>query len=325
MKLATLNNNTRDGKLIVVDRQIKRYLPAPAPYPTMQSALDDWQNASSQLTSLYNQLQDNDQTGENLNLKKLCAPLPRAYQWLDGSAYLNHVELVRKARGAQMPPEFLTDPLMYQGGSDTMLAWHDDIAVTSESYGIDCEAEVVVITDDVAKGCDHANASEHIKLISIVNDISLRGLTAAELAKGFGFMQSKPPTAFAPVFVTPDELGDDWQNHKLHLAMRTSINDKWFGHPDCATDMQFDFAEIVAHAAATRPLGAGTIIGSGTISNRDSSNGFSCIAEVRMIETIAQGKPSTPFLSFGDVVKIEVLDSHNQSMFGAIHQHVVQA
>ena len=323
MKLATLNNTCRDGQLIVVCRRLQRYLPAP--YATMQSALDDWQQAEAPLAALYQQLQDDPQAGEGLDLKTLRAPLPRAYQWLDGSAYLNHVELVRKARGAEMPPEFLTDPLMYQGGSDTMLAWHEDIAAADESYGIDCEAEVVVITDDVPKKCDRTAAAGHIKLIGIVNDISLRGLIPAELAKGFGFMKSKPPTAFAPVFVTPDELDDDWRDNKLQLAMRTDINGKWFGHPDCATDMQFNFADLLVHAATTRPLGAGTIIGSGTISNRDASNGFSCIAEVRMIETIAEGKPRTPFLRFGDVVKIEVLTHDKQSVFGAIQQRVVQA
>ncbi|MCH9705704.1 MAG: fumarylacetoacetate hydrolase family protein [Proteobacteria bacterium] len=322
MKLATQNNGTRDGQLIVVNRQLTRYLPAP--YPTLQSALDDWQQATGPLQACYAQLSD-DSAGQVLDLKQLLAPLPRAYQWLDGSAYLNHVELVRKARGAEMPLEFLNDPLMYQGGSDTMLAWHDDIAFATEEIGIDCEAEVVVVTDDVAKSCDSTHAGKHIQLIGIVNDISLRNLIPAELAKGFGFLQSKPPTAFAPVLVTPDELTEYWHDDKLHLAMNTSINGKWFGSPNCGSDMQFNFATLIAHAATTRPLAAGTIIGSGTISNKDRTKGFSCIAELRMIETIEQGKPTSNFLRFGDTVKIEIVDKQNQSIFGAIEQQVIKA
>ncbi len=324
MKLATLNNGTRDGQLIVVSRDLTRFVIAPSGYPTMQSALDDWQNAHVALVEIYQQIQNNDSVGNTLSLKTLMAPLPRAYQWLDGSAYLNHVELVRKARGAEMPPSLLVSPLMYQGGSDTMLGCRDDIAVADESFGIDLEAEIAVITDDLPAGCDTNDASKHIILLSMLNDVSLRNLIPTELAKGFGFMQGKPPTAFASVFVTPDELGDAWRDCKVYLPLHTWINDEWFGSPECGEDMQFNFNQLVAHAAKTRPLGAGTIIGSGTISNRDARHGFCCLAEIRMIETINDGKPQTPFLRFGDRIKIDMVDTSGQSIFGTIEQTVVR-
>lgn len=323
MKVATLNNGTRDGRLILVSPD-NRYVQACEQWPTLQLALENWQQAETELMQAYDLLLAKN-SGHALDFSQLMAPLPRAYQWLDGSAYLNHVELVRKARGAQMPPEFLGDPLMYQGGSDTLLGCRDNIAAASEDYGIDLEAEVCVITDDTPAACSPEEAGKHIKLIGILNDISLRNLIPAELAKGFGFMQSKPPTAFSAVFVTPDVLDGHWQDYKVHLPLRTWINDQWFGHPDCGVDMQFNFAQLVAHAAKTRPLKAGTIIGSGTVSNKDATKGFCCLAEIRMIETIAKGQPTTPFLKFGDTVKVDMLDQSGASVFGSIEQQVVQA
>jgi len=324
MKLATRKTDHRDGRLIVVNRAIERYVDAPSEWPTMQAALDDWARARDELNAVYDALQAGEIEGRAVDMHRLAAPLPRAHQWLDGSAYLNHVELVRKARGAEMPAAFLTDPLMYQGGSDTMLGWCDAIEARSESDGIDLEAEVCVVTDDVPAGCAPGDAARHIQLISIVNDISLRNLIPAELGKGFGFVQGKPPSAFAPVFATPDELGDAWRDSKVHLPLRAWVNDAPLGAPECGVDMQFDFAQLIAHAAATRPLGAGSIIGSGTISNRDASRGFCCLAEARMIETIAHGKPRTAFLKFGDRVKIDMTDANGETLFGRIEQTVMR-
>ena len=320
MKLATLNNGTRDGRLILVSPD-DHYIECEQ-WPTLQLALDNWQQAEAELLQTYDLLRANS-SDQVLNFSQLMAPLPRAYQWLDGSAYLNHVELVRKARGVTMPPEFLVDPLMYQGGSDTLLGCRDNITAASEDHGIDLEAEVCVITDDTPAACSLKEAGEHIKLIGILNDISLRNLIPAELAKGFGFIQGKPPTAFSPVFVTPDALNNHWQDCKVHLPLRVWINNQWFGHPNCGVDMQFNFAQLVAHAAKTRPLKAGTIIGSGTISNKDATKGFCCLAEIRMIETIAEGKPTTSFLKFGDTVKIDMLDQSGTSVFGSIEQQVM--
>jgi len=260
--------------------------------------------------------------GDALDLQRVAAPLPRAYQWLDGSAYLNHVELVRKARGAEMPASFLTDPLMYQGGADVMLGCRDAIVAGSEEHGIDLEAEVCVVTDDVPAACSPADAARRIQLIGIVNDISLRNLIPAELAKGFGFVHGKPPTAFAPAWATPDELGDAWRDAKVHLPLRAWVNEQPLGAPECGIDMQFDFAQLIAHAAKTRPLGAGTIIGSGTISNRDPARGFCCLAEARMLETIEHGRPRTAFLKFGDRVKIDMTCADGASIFGSIEQTV---
>lgn len=251
------------------------------------------------------------------------APLPRAYQWADGSAYVNHVELVRKARGAEMPPEFWTDPLMYQGGSDDLAGPHDPIVCRSEAFGIDFEAEVAVITGDVPMGADPAAAGEAIRLIVLANDVSLRNLIPAELAKGFGFFQSKPATAFSPVAVTPDELGDAWRERKVHLPMTVHWNNRKVGQPDCGTDMVFDFGQLIAHICKTRNVRAGSIVGSGTISNVDRSKGYCCIAEKRMLETIEAGAPTTEFMRYGDTVKIEMFDANGVSIFGAIDQEVI--
>ena len=253
------------------------------------------------------------------------SPLPRAYHWVDGSAYVNHVELVRKARGAEMPESFWHDPLVYQGGSDDFLGPRDDIPVPSEEYGIDMEAETAIITDDVPMSCSSENAGQHIKLIMIVNDVSLRNLIPAELGKGFGFYQSKPSTAFSPVAVTPDELGAAFVDGTVNLPLITTLNGQIFGQPECGVDMTFNFDQLIAHVTKTRRLGAGTIVGSGTVSNYDRSKGSSCIAEVRMLETIESGKPSTPFMSFGDTVRIEMLDQDGKSIFGAIEQKVVKS
>jgi fumarylacetoacetate (FAA) hydrolase len=260
-----------------------------------------------------------------LDHERLAAPLPRAFQFADGSAYLNHVELVRRARGAEMPASFRTDPLMYQAVSDRFLAPTDPIRVASEDYGIDLEAEVAVVTDDVPMGISPAEAKRHVALALLVNDVSLRNLIPAELAKGFGFFHGKPPSALSPLAVTPDELGAAWDGERLALELRSSINGRLLGHPNAAVDMHFSFADLVAHAAKTRPLGAGTIVGGGTVSNVDRSAGSSCLAEVRTIETIEAGAPKTPFLRFGDVVRIEMLDADGRSIFGAIEQRVEKA
>lgn len=323
MKLATLKTNTRDGKLIVVNRELTRATSAAAIAPTMQSALDNWADISPQLTQLYAQLNAGS-CKETFAFDPLhvTSPLPRAYQWADGSAYVNHVELVRKARGAEMPANFWTDPLMYQGGSDSFLAPTDDILVADIAWGVDFEAEVAVITDDVPMGT--SSTAANIKLLMLVNDVSLRNLIPDELAKGFGFFHSKPSTAFSPVAVTPDELGDSWHDTKVNLPLHTYLNGKLFGQPNAGQDMTFNFATLIAHAAKTRTLTAGTIIGSGTVSNVDRSNGSACIAERRMLETIADGKATTNFMQYGDKVKIEMLDRDKLSIFGAIEQVVKQ-
>ncbi|MCF1440084.1 MAG: fumarylacetoacetate hydrolase family protein, partial [Shewanella sp.] len=256
--------------------------------------------------------------------RQCLSPLPRAFQWADGSAYVNHVELVRKARGADMPASFWTDPLVYQGGSDSFIAPRADIPLASEQWGIDFESEIAVITDDVPMGVSAADAASHIRLLMLVNDVSLRNLIPGELAKGFGFFQSKPSSSFSPVAVTPDELGDKWQDTKVHLPLVTHLNDELFGQPNAGVDMTFNFAELVSHVAKTRPLGTGAIIGSGTISNYDRSAGSSCLAEKRMLEVIADGKPSTPFMGFGDKVRIEMFDDEGNNIFGTIDQQVVE-
>ncbi len=335
MKLATYKNGTRDGELVVVSRDLKKCVKATAIAPTLQSALDNWNNTSSQLEVLYQSLNSGDLTDSFDFEEPACAsPLPRAYQWADGSAYVNHVELVRKARGAELPDSFWTDPLMYQGGSDSFIGPREDIPLGSESWGIDFEAEIAVITDDMPMGTPPEKAAGHIKLLMLVNDVSLRGLIPAELAKGFGFFQSKPSSAFSPVAITPDELGEAWKDGKVHLPLLSTLNGKLFGKPEAGEDMTFDFPTIVAHAAKTRPLGSGTIVGSGTVSNKldggpgkhvnDGGVGYSCIAEVRMIETINSGSPQTPFMKFGDTISIEMLDKEGQSIFGKIDQKVVE-
>lgn len=325
MKLATLKNNSRDGQLVVVSRDLTTAVQVPEIATTLQIALDNWQKISPKLATVYQALNAGDVENSTAFDQAQCeSPLPRAYQWADGSAYVNHVELVRKARNAQMPETFWTDPLMYQGGSDSFIGPRDDIIVASEDYGIDFESEVAVITDDVPMAATTESAASHIKLLMLVNDVSLRNLIPGELAKGFGFFGSKPSSAFSPVAVTPDELGDAWNDSKVHLPLTTHLNNELFGQPDCGVDMTFDFSTIVAHAAKTRSLGAGCIVGSGTISNYDRSAGSSCLAEKRMLEIIADGKPSTSFMQFGDTVRIEMFDKNGNSIFGAIDQAVVE-
>ncbi|KUJ82987.1 FAA hydrolase family protein [Microbulbifer flavimaris] len=332
MKLASLNSG-RDGQLVVVSDDLTRMASAADIAPTLQSALDNWDTVSGKLEKLHAQLESGDVQGEAFDQAQCHSPLPRAYHWADGSAYVNHVELVRKARNAEMPESFWTDPLMYQGGSDTFLAPREPVKMPqSEGFGIDFEAEIAVITDDVPMGVSPEEALKHIKLIMLVNDVSLRGLIPGELAKGFGFYQSKPSSAFSPVCVTPEQLGAKWQEGKLHLPLTSELNGKVFGKPNAGVDMTFHFGQLVAHAARTRPLGAGTIIGSGTVSNKldggpgkpveEGGVGYSCIAEIRMIETIQNGKPSTAFMDFGDRIAIEMYDDEGKSIFGRIEQVV---
>ena len=323
MKLGSLKEGGRDGTLIVVSRDLSRGVRATGIAPTLQRALEDWSHLAPRLNALSESLNDGSADGSfDLDMAALAAPLPRAYEFVDGSAYLPHVERVRRARNAEVPESFYSDPLMYQATSAGFYGPRDAVKVVSEDYGIDLEAEIVVVTDDVPMAVDAANAADHIQLIGLVNDVSLRNLIPAELAKGFGFLQSKPRSALSPVFVTPDELGEAWRDNKLHLPLLTHINGQWFGAPEAGEDMQFDFAQLVAHAAKTRPLGAGTIVGSGTIANQDTSRGASCFAEQRVVETLRDGKPSTPFMSFGDVVRIEMLDREGNSIFGAIEQRI---
>jgi fumarylacetoacetate (FAA) hydrolase len=329
MKLASMKHG-RDGRLVVVSRDLERFLPADDVARTLQAALDDWQSARPALKKIAAKLDAGE--GSPFDESACSSPLPRAYQWADGSAYVNHVELVRKARGAEMPATFWTDPLMYQGGSDTFLGPRDEIPMADEAWGIDFEAEVVVVTDDVPMGVSAADAVNHIQLIMLVNDVSLRNLIPGELAKGFGFFQSKPSSAFSPVAITPDELGDAWKDAKVHLPLLSTLNGELFGKPHAGVDMTFNFGQLIAHAAKTRPLGAGALIGSGTVSNKldggpgkhisDGGVGYSCIAEVRTIETINDGKPSTSFMHFGDRIRIEMHDADGRSIFGAIEQSV---
>jgi fumarylacetoacetate (FAA) hydrolase len=323
MKLATLNDGSRDGQLAVVSRDLKTAHIADGIAPTLQAALDDWSFIAPQLRELYQQLNDG-QTRRHFDFDpaRCMAPLPRAFQWADGSAYVNHVELVRKARGATMPESFWEDPLMYQGGSDDFLGPMDDIVLAHEEWGIDFEAEVAVITDDVPMGATPDDAYMRIRLLTLANDVSLRNLIPEELAKGFGFVQSKPATSFAPVAVTPDELGDAWREAKVHRPLRSTWNGRLVGQPDAGTDMVFNFAQLVAHLCKTRNVRAGSIIGSGTVSNKDTTRGYSCIAEQRCIEMIEHGEAVTPFMRFGDTIRIEMLDAAGKSIFGAIEQTV---
>ncbi|MDE1152652.1 MAG: fumarylacetoacetate hydrolase family protein [Micavibrio sp.] len=324
MKLASLKHG-RDGTLVIVSNNLSSYVAATGIAPTLQAALDDWATVKPKLEKLAADLNAGKAANASPFMPGLFAsPLPRAYQWADGSAYVNHVELVRKARGAEMPESFWTDPLMYQGGSDTFLSPTDDIVFADESWGIDFEGEVAVITDDVPMGTPAAAAGKHIKLIMLVNDVTLRAVAQPELAKGFGFYQSKPSSAFSPVTVTPEELGDAWKDNKVHLPLHAVWNGKTFGQPHAGTDMVFDFAQLIAHAAKTRPLCAGTIIGSGTISNKDRSKGHVCIVEKRMLEKVEGGESKTPFMKFGDTIRIEMLDAAGQSVFGAIEQKVAK-
>ena len=324
MKLASLKGG-RDGRLVVVSRDLTRAIAASGIAPTLQAALDDWTRARPALESLAQSLESGRAGGIAFDATDALSPLPRAYHWVDGSAYVNHVELVRKARGAKMPESFWTDPLVYQGGSDDFLAPTGDAPFASENWGIDLEGEVAVITDDVPMGTTAAAARERIQLVMLVNDWSLRNLIPAELEKGFGFYQSKPATAFSPVAVTPDELGDAWRDARVHLPLVVQLNGGPFGHPNAGVDMTFDFGQLIAHATRTRRLGPGSIVGSGTVSNIDRSSGSTCLAERRMLETLDLGKPMTPFLSFGDRVRIEMFDAAGRSIFGAIDQRVVKA
>jgi fumarylacetoacetate (FAA) hydrolase len=332
MKLATLKNSTRDGRLVVVSRDLTRCSEVGHIARTLQDALDDWEHVAPRLERVAEGLETGAQPTARFHEHDAASPLPRAYQWADGSAYVNHVELVRKARNADMPESFWTDPLMYQGGSDSFLGPRDPILAADEAWGIDMEAEIAVIVDDVPMGASVEEARAAIRLVMLVNDVSLRGLIPAELAKGFGFFQSKPSSTFSPVAVTPDELGDAWKDGKLHLPLLVSLNGKAFGRANAGVDMTFDFGQLVAHAAKTRPLVAGTIIGSGTVSNKldggpgkpvsEGGAGYSCIAEIRTIETIATGAAKTPFMKFGDTVRIEMKDKTGHTIFGAIEQTV---
>jgi fumarylacetoacetate (FAA) hydrolase len=332
MKLASLKSG-RDGRLVVVSRDLRFYLDAASVAPTLQAALDDWGRCEPELRTLAQHVEIDTVGRERFHEREAAAPLPRAYQWADGSAYVNHVALVRQARGAEMPESFWTDPLMYQGGSDELLAPRDPIPLADEAWGCDLEAEVVVVTGDVRRGTSAQDALGLIRLVGLVNDVSLRNLIPAELAKGFGFLQSKPACALSPVLVTPDELGEAWRDGKLHQPLLVQLNGEAFGRAEAGEDMTFDFGVLVSHLARTRNLGAGSIIGSGTVSNRDKDGGpgkpvsdgglgYSCIAELRVVETILHGHATTPFLKHGDTVRIEMLDNHARSIFGAIEQTV---
>ena len=323
MKLASLKGG-RDGRLVVVSRDLTLAVDVPGIASTLQAALDDWDRIAPQLQEVSDRL--NREGGGFAFRPELCAsPLPRAYQWADGSAYVTHVELVRKARGAEMPQSFWTDPLIYQGGSDGFLGPTDPILAADEAWGIDLEGEAAVITGDVPYGCSAEDGHQHIRLVMLCNDVSLRNLIPSELAKGFGFFQSKPASAFSPVAVTLDELGEDWQDGKLHRPLLVEVNGSLLGAPHAGCDMVFSFPQLIAHAARTRSLVAGSIIGSGTVSNQDRSRGSACIAERRMLEQIAEGAPKTPFLKFGDRVRLEMKDKEGQSIFGAIDQYVRKA
>jgi fumarylacetoacetate (FAA) hydrolase len=332
MKLASLKHG-RDGRLVVVSRDLTRASDAFFIAPTLQAALDDWEQIAPKLADLAEQLEHGSVPSFRFHEHDCASPLPRAYQWADGSAYVNHVELVRKARGAEMPESFWTDPLMYQGGSDAFLGPRDPILMASEEWGIDFEAEVAVVTGDVPMGASAEEGLRAVRLVMLVNDVSLRNLIPGELAKGFGFFQSKPSSAFSPVAVTPDELGEAWGAGKLRRPILATLNGKLFGRPDAGADMTFGFGELIAHAAKTRPLGAGAIIGSGTVSNKGADGGpgrpvseggagYACIAEQRTVETLLSGKPVTPFMRFGDRIRIEMMDGAHHSIFGAIEQEV---
>ena len=326
MKLSSLKTGGRDGILIVVSKDLTKAIAVPGIAATLQQALEKWDSVCHHLQVIYDDLNNGEQLKDIFayDAAQCASPLPRAYQWLDGSAYVNHVELVRKSRGVAMPESFWIDPLMYQGASDTLLGPRDDIPLPDEKHGIDFEAEIAIITDDVPMGVSIEAAAAHIKLVMLVNDVSLRYLAMNEIAKGFGFVQSKPASAFSPVAVSPDSLGDAWVDGVLHLPLLTHYNETLFGRPNAGVDMVFNFPTLVAHAAKTRALSAGTIIGSGTVSNKDKSVGSSCIVEKRTIEKLESGESATPFMAFGDRVKIEMLDANGASIFGAIEQKVVK-
>jgi len=321
MKLASLKSG-RDGRLVVVNKAMNRYVSVTEIAPTLQNALDNWSTCGPSLRKISQALEENQIESETFDPSFCASPLPRAFHWVDGSAYVNHVELVRKARNAEIPDSFWSDPLVYQGGSDTFLAPQEDIKITDEAWGIDFEAEVAVIVDDVPMGVSEEDAAQHIQLLMLVNDVSLRNLIPGELSKSFGFYQSKPSSSFSPVAVTPDDLGEAWSDGKLHLPLRVTLNEELIGEPNAGIDMTFNFPRLIAHVAKSRALCAGTIIGSGTVSNVDRSSGSCCLAEVRMLEIIADGKPKTEFMKYGDCVSIEMLDSKGQSVFGEIKQQV---
>jgi len=334
MKLASMPHG-RDGRLVLVSKDLAWYTPADHLVPTLQAALDDWDRHAPLLEALATELEHGAIPRERFHEREVAAPLPRAFQWADGSAYVNHVELVRKARGAELPDSFWHDPLMYQGGSDDLRGAREAITLADEAWGCDMEAEICVVTDDVPQGISANAALDHIRLIGLVNDVSLRNLIPGELAKGFGFVQSKPATHFSPVFVTPDELGEAWQGGRLHRVLAVDLNGQPFGRAEAGEECTFDFGSLIAHLAKTRRIGAGSIIGSGTVSNRDpdgspgrpcgeGGRGYSCIAELRMVETIASGEARTPFLRFGDVVRIEMKDDAGHSIFGAIEGEVAR-
>jgi len=326
MKLASLKSvSSRDGELCVVNQTLTHVMPVGHIAKTLQQALENWPSLEGHLQEIYGALENNSlKNAIPFVAKDMHAPLPRAYQWADGSAYVNHVELVRKARGAEMPADFWTIPLIYQGGSDSFIAPTDPIQVADESYGIDFEAEIAVITDDVPMGVSVENAARHIKLVMLVNDVSLRNLIPAEINKGFGFFQSKPSSSFSPIALSPDELGSNWDGQRVNLPLLSHVNGKLFGQPNAGIDMTFSFPELIAHAAKTRPLSAGTIIGSGTVSNCDRSKGSSCIVEKRMLEILDKGEAKTPYLQFGDTIRIEMLNDKGSSLFGAIEQFITQ-
>ena len=332
MKLASLKHG-RDGRLVLVSEDLNWFTDAFLIAPTLQAALDDWDVCGPRLQALADSLEHEGVPRGRFHERDAASPLPRAYQWADGSAYVNHVELVRRARGAEMPESFWTDPLMYQGGSDGFLSPRDPIPLADEAWGCDLEAEIVVVTGDVPQGATREEALAAIRLVGLVNDVSLRNLIPAELAKGFGFVQSKPASALSPVLVTPEALGDRWKDGKLHGVLTVQLNGQDFGRADAGVDMTFDFGTLIAHLAKTRSLVAGTIVGSGTVSNKDADGGpgrpvsegglgYSCIAEVRTVETILRGAAETPFLRHGDTVRIEMLDDRHHTIFGAIEQTV---
>ena len=325
MKLATLHDGTRDGRLVVVKRDGSLYAPAAGIAPHLQAALDDWEACAPRLRALAEQLEAGKVKGEPVDVAKLRSPLPRAYEWIDGSAYLNHVRLVRKARNAEPPPTLETDPLVYQGGSSEFLDPHGTIRCTDVAWGFDFEGEVAVVLGDVPQGTKAQDAGKYVRLLMLVNDVSLRNLIPVELAKGFGFFQSKPASAFSPFAVTPDELGSAWKDGRVHLRLRCTLNGQRVGDTDAGPEMHFSFFDLVQHIAKTRGYTAGTILGSGTVSNEDRARGISCLAEVRMIETIEQGGPKTPFMKPGDRIQIEMLDEQGQSVFGRIDNTVVPA
>lgn len=326
MKLATLKSaSSRDGELCVVNQTLTHVVRVSHIANTLQDALERWEDVENQLQEIYQALNVNElQDSFPYVAQDMSSPLPRAYQWADGSAYVNHVELVRKARGVEVPSDFWTNPLMYQGGSDSFIAPTDDIAVADEAYGIDFEAEIAIITDDVPMGVSVENATKHIKLFMLVNDVSLRNLIPNEINKGFGFFQSKPSSSFSPMALTPEELGAHWDGKRVNLPLLSYLNGKLFGQPNAGIDMTFSFPELIAHAAKTRPLIAGTIIGSGTVSNVDRSKGSSCVVEKRMLEILEAGEAKTPYMHFGDTIRIEMLDDDGESLFGAIDQSITQ-